>query len=48
MSVDAAQKQAIEHNQGPMLVLAGPGSGKDPCHYPENPMADSKSRGGSG
>lgn len=28
MSVDAAQKQAIEHNQGPMLVLAGPGSGK--------------------
>lgn len=28
MSVDAAQKQAIEHNQGPMLVLAGPGFGK--------------------
>ena len=28
MSVDTAQKQAIEHNQGPMLVLAGPGSGK--------------------
>lgn len=28
MSVDAAQKQAIEHHKGPMLVLAGPGSGK--------------------
>ncbi|WP_418750043.1 ATP-dependent helicase [Frisingicoccus sp.] len=28
MSVDVAQKQAIEHNRGPMLVLAGPGSGK--------------------
>ncbi len=28
MQVDSAQKEAIEHNQGPMLVLAGPGSGK--------------------
>ena len=28
MQVDSAQKKAIEHNQGPMLVLAGPGSGK--------------------
>ena len=28
MQVDSTQKKAIEHNQGPMLVLAGPGSGK--------------------
>ena len=28
MQVDSAQKKAIEHNRGPMLVLAGPGSGK--------------------
>ncbi|MDD3222979.1 MAG: ATP-dependent helicase [Clostridia bacterium] len=28
MPVDSAQKKAIEHNKGPMLVLAGPGSGK--------------------
>ena len=23
-----AQKQAVEHNKGPMMVLAGPGAGK--------------------
>lgn len=28
MQVDSAQKKAIEHDRGPMLVLAGPGSGK--------------------
>lgn len=28
MQVDSAQKKAIEHYRGPMLVLAGPGSGK--------------------
>ena len=28
MQVDSAQKKAIEHHWGPMLVLAGPGSGK--------------------
>lgn len=28
MQVDSSQKKAIEHNRGPMLVLAGPGSGK--------------------
>ena len=28
MQLDSAQKKAIEHYQGPMLVLAGPGSGK--------------------
>lgn len=28
MQVDTEQKKAIEHHQGPMLVLAGPGSGK--------------------
>ena len=28
MQVDSNQKKAIEHYQGPMLVLAGPGSGK--------------------
>lgn len=28
MQVDSAQKKAIEHHRGPMLVLAGPGSGK--------------------
>lgn len=28
MQVDSSQKKAIEHDRGPMLVLAGPGSGK--------------------
>ena len=28
MQVDSAQKKAIENDRGPMLVLAGPGSGK--------------------
>lgn len=28
MSFNESQKQAIKHNKGPMLVLAGPGSGK--------------------
>ncbi len=28
MKVNQSQKQAIMHNEGPMLVLAGPGSGK--------------------
>lgn len=27
-SISAAQKEAIEHKDGPMMVLAGPGSGK--------------------
>lgn len=28
MEINEVQKKAIEHNSGPMLVLAGPGSGK--------------------
>lgn len=28
MGFNKPQQEAIEHNQGPMLVLAGPGSGK--------------------
>lgn len=28
MDINEVQKQAIEHDKGPMLVLAGPGSGK--------------------
>lgn len=28
MLIDERQKKAVEHNKGPMLVLAGPGSGK--------------------
>jgi DNA helicase-2/ATP-dependent DNA helicase PcrA len=28
MQVDSSQQKAIEHHRGPMLVLAGPGSGK--------------------
>ncbi len=28
MKMNQAQKQALSHNEGPMLVLAGPGSGK--------------------
>ena len=27
-SNEKAQKQAVEHNKGPMMVLAGPGAGK--------------------
>ena len=28
MEINQGQKKAIEHYKGPMLVLAGPGSGK--------------------
>ena len=28
MEKNAAQEKAIHHNQGPMMLLAGPGSGK--------------------
>ena len=28
MDFNVEQKKAIEHHKGPMLVLAGPGSGK--------------------
>ena len=28
MGFNQSQQEAIEHNTGPMLVLAGPGSGK--------------------
>ena len=28
MEKNAAQERAISHNRGPMMLLAGPGSGK--------------------
>jgi DNA helicase-2/ATP-dependent DNA helicase PcrA len=48
MQMNQAQREAIQHKDGPMLVLAGPGSGKTmvitertkylirECHVPEN------------
>ena len=39
---DASQRQVIGHNKGPMLVIAGPGSGKTRQHPAQGgqPAAD--------
>ena len=40
MSFNQAQQEAVSHNEGPCLVLAGPGSGKTLTIVGRDPEAD--------
>lgn len=40
MELNKSQLQAVCHDKGPMMVLAGPGSGKTHGHHPSCEMAD--------
>ena len=42
MSFNPSQREAIRHKDGPMLVLAGPGSGKTLCHYGTHQTFDNR------
>ena len=40
MDLNPSQASAIRHKEGPMLVLAGPGSGQNACDHRAYPLSD--------